>query len=197
MEERQFGVVGWFLPQCRKSRGAPCFPDAVSERSTTKTAKHHKGLSLRNSHLAIELNVSNADLHKNIIRHNPATPNAPGRSIQLSRHRVEILYSGHRGDEGSWGREGNTGDNHRLASPCCHRSVFASFNKISVLQTHSLNRRWERTLVVDSNARAAVPVVAIGLIVDLDHVFAAGGHDAFRVEHHASDRLFVGIGVGN
>lgn len=86
---------------------------------------------------------------------------------------------------------------HSLASPGSHGPVFASLNKISVLETHTLDSCRIRTLVVHSDTRATVPVVPVGLVIDLDHVLAGGCHDALRVELHASDWLFVGIRVGD
>jgi hypothetical protein len=88
--------------------------------------------------------------------------------------------------------------NHRVASltsPSGHGTILASLDEVTILQAHPLNGRRDRSFVVDANASATVPVMAVGLIVDLDHIVAGGGNNTLGVKHHAGDRLFVGVGI--
>lgn len=98
-------------------------------------------------------------------------------------------------------------------SPHTHRPILPPLGKIPILYPHPLHSRRPSsssplfTGVVPSflllllfgrssnKARAAVPMPAVGLVVDLDDGLARGGDDAARVEHHARDGIVVGVGV--
>lgn len=80
----------------------------------------------------------------------------------------------------------------RSASPSPNDTVFAAFNEVSVLQSDALD-----VGCVAANASTTVPVVTIGLVVDLDDIFSSRSHNSSRVEHHASDRFVVSKGVIN
>jgi hypothetical protein len=68
--------------------------------------------------------------------------------------------------------------------------------KIAVFYPDAFNHGAPCSVVfVYANARATVPVAAVGLVVDLYNVFASSRNNAARVEHHACDRVVVGVGI--
>ena len=84
-----------------------------------------------------------------------------------------------------------------LTRPDAYHAVLAPFNSVAVLDAHPLDYGENTSLIVRTDTRPAVPVPAVRLVVDFDDVFACGGDNAARVEHHAGNRVIVGIGVIN
>ena len=72
--------------------------------------------------------------------------------------------------------------------PDPHHAILPPLGQIPVPNPHSLHA----ALAVRV---PAVPVPAVGLVVDFRHALAYGGHDAAGVEHHACDGAVVGVGV--
>jgi len=87
-------------------------------------------------------------------------------------------------------------NNATSTSPRPNNTILAPLNHIPILDTHALDRSQRRlTLIIERDPRAAVPLPAVGLVVDLDHALAGGCADAALVEHHARHRVVVGEGV--
>jgi len=84
-----------------------------------------------------------------------------------------------------------------LTRPDAYHAVLAPFNCVTILDAHPLDYGENTSLIVCTDTRPAVPVPAVRLVVDFDDVFTCGGDNAARVEHHASDRIIVGVGVIN
>jgi hypothetical protein len=86
-------------------------------------------------------------------------------------------------------------------SPHAQHAISTALNHITIPDTDALDHGGggapPAALLVplSSNTGAAVPMAAVGLVVDFRVGFARGGHDAARVEHHARDGLVVGVGV--
>jgi hypothetical protein len=80
--------------------------------------------------------------------------------------------------------------------PYTYSTILATFHKIPVFYSHTFNGGSPCVVIlVCTDARATVPVTAFGLVVYLDNIFASGGNNAARVEHHTCYRVVVGIGV--
>lgn len=85
----------------------------------------------------------------------------------------------------------------QLTRPYPHHPVFPPFSQISILDPHPLNSSWIPTLFFRNDTRPAIPMPPLSLIIHFCHWFAGRCDDAPRVEHHARDRVVIGVGVVN
>lgn len=78
-------------------------------------------------------------------------------------------------------------------------AVPSSFRQVAVLQPDTLNNAGfgTRHPIFDSGVctGAAIPMATLGLVVDLDHIFARCADDVTGIEHHTRDWSIVGISI--
>lgn len=96
----------------------------------------------------------------------------------------------------------------KSTSPDADDAILATLDQVAVLDADALDdagpvvlgERDGSLVFVDAVARqhgagAAVPVAAVGLVVDLGHRLAGGAHDPPRIKHHRCDRVVVRVCV--
>jgi hypothetical protein len=79
----------------------------------------------------------------------------------------------------------------KLTSPNTDTSVAASFDKISIVNSDSVDNS---SIYAD---RATVPMSAVGLVVDLCHSLASSGNNTASIELHACNGIIISKGVEN
>jgi hypothetical protein len=82
-----------------------------------------------------------------------------------------------------------------LTCPNAHDAIPPALRQVALLDADPLDRRRRAILLGRRDARAAIPVPAVRLVVYLGDVVAGGRHDAAAVEHHARDGRVVGVRV--
>lgn len=78
-----------------------------------------------------------------------------------------------------------------LACPDTYDTIFAAFSQEAILDSYPHHGRQ----IVD--AGTAVPMSAIGLVIDLSDILTCCSDDTAGVEHHACNRVIVGISIVN
>ena len=78
-----------------------------------------------------------------------------------------------------------------LACPYTYNAIFAAFSQEAILDSHPHHGRE----IIDTGT--AVPMPAIDLVIDLSDIFTCCSDDTAGVEHHACNRVIVGISIMN
>lgn len=84
-----------------------------------------------------------------------------------------------------------------LAAPDPHDPILPPLRQIPVFDPHPLHHTDPAIFfcTIISSTCTAIPVPSIRPVVDFRYRLTCRGNDAPRIEHHACDGIFVGVGI--